>query len=477
MIEQLKTHFKFDQFRPGQEEILRSVQANQSLLAILPTGSGKSLCFQFPAKTRPGTVLVISPLIALMQDQVMKASALGISATFLSSTISREDREKRQKRIGEGAYQLIFVTPERFRKPEFVEVIKKNHIQLLAVDEAHCISQWGHDFRPDYSRVGEFRELLGNPPTLALTATATPAVKLDILKKLRIEGAPIIETPMRRENLSLHVHSVYGLDEKIRSLVGLRYQNPGPMLVYVSLIQTLRKIEAGLQKLGLSALIYHGDLSPQERTASLKSFLNDSEPLMIATPAFGLGIDKSNVRSVVHAETPGSLEAYFQEVGRSGRDGLPANCYFLYDADDVSIQMEFLKWSHPEDSYLERIYELIAQRTLVDQQGFDFLREQMSFKNRSDYRPEAAVSILERWGCLRKVPLPFPFEVVRPPTAEDFHLEMGSEQLKTQNQKLLEVVRYAGMEAGCRVQTLETYFGIQDAPVCGKCDLCSLNPA
>lgn len=477
MIELLKKHFHYDQFRPGQAEILERVLANESLLAILPTGAGKSLCFQFPAKLRSGTVVVITPLIALMQDQVTKAQKLGLSSTFLSSTITREEREKRQAQLARGDYQLIFVTPERFRKKDFLLALETIEVQLLAVDEAHCISQWGHDFRPDYSRLGEFRKLLGDPPTLALTATATPAVREDILKKLRLERAPVFEMPMRRENLALHVLSVYGLDEKLRSLVGLRFQNPGPMIVYVSLIQTLRKVQSGLRQLGVSSLIYHGDLSPQERTESLKNFLNEPSPLMIATPAFGLGIDKSDVRSVIHAETPGSLEAYFQEVGRAGRDGAPANCFFLYDEDDVSIQMQFLKWSHPDDSYIEKVYDLVSRRTLVDQQGFHFLREQLSFKNKNDYRPEAAVSILERWGCLERGERPFPYEAIRPPQKEDFQFEMGDVQLKNQSQKLLEVVRYATAESGCRVQILEKYFGIENPPPCGKCDLCNSNQA
>ena len=182
LLQLLKANFHFTSFRGEQESILHKVWANENLLALMPTGMGKSLCFQFPAKTRDRLVVVISPLIALMQDQAQKAHELGISATFLSSTLSRDERESRQARLAQGAYKLIYVTPERFRKPEFLQAIEHCQIQLLAVDEAHCISQWGHDFRPDYSRVGEFRAMLGNPPTLALTATATPEVQKDILK-------------------------------------------------------------------------------------------------------------------------------------------------------------------------------------------------------------------------------------------------------------------------------------------------------
>ncbi len=469
----LCSHFPFSSFRGEQEAILRKVWANEDLLALMPTGMGKSLCFQFPAKVRDGLVVVISPLIALMQDQVYKAQDLGISATFLSSTLSRDERELRQSRLAKGDFKLIYVTPERFRKPEFLESIQGRAIQLLAVDEAHCISQWGHDFRPDYSRVGEFRALLGNPPTLALTATATPEVQKDILAKLNMPQAEIISGGIERPNLALNVHDIYGIDEKIRAIVGLRHQHEGAAIVYCSLIQTLKKISSSLQRLGMEHLIYHGDLSPQDRKRNQKRFISEAAPLMIATPAFGLGIDKENVRVLIHAETPNALESYFQEVGRAGRDGQESSCHLLYDQDDVSIQMEFLKWSHPEPEFIRKIYQLIEEkRPQVDQGGFDFLREQMNFKNRRDFRPEAAVSILERWGCLEKSEEPFPYTCVHEPTDEQFTQENGVEILKSQNTKLLKMVQWATQDSECRLNRIYHYFGHEHETPCGKCDVC-----
>lgn len=441
----------------------------------MPTGSGKSLLYQWFAKTQSELVLVVSPLIALMQDQTEKARALGIAATFINSSIGKDERERRQAELAAGGTRLLFVTPERFRKPEFRRALAARRVGIFVVDEAHCVSMWGHDFRPDYSRLGEFRRELGDPLTLALTATATPEVQKDIVKSLGLEGRmTVVESALERPNLSLNVRDAMGDEDKIKILEGLLENRPkGAAIVYFSLIQTLRDFSRGLAKAGVRFLTYHGDLPADQRRQNLSRFMKEEAPLMLATPAFGLGIDRADVRLLAHMELPGSLEAYFQEVGRAGRDGKPAETWLVYDEEeDTSIQMEFLKWGNPEADFLRRLYTLIeTRRGEVDQGGFDFLREQMSFKNKRDFRVEAGVNILERWGCLEKTADPFPWRAVEPPTDERVREEKMPERLKNLNLKLLQMLRWAKDDETCRMQRVLAYFGHGSEP-CGICDVC-----
>lgn len=471
---ELQTYFGHDHFRPGQREALEILHSGEPVLALMPTGSGKSLIYQWFAKSQPDLVLVVSPLIALMQDQATKAREAGIDATYINSSLSKEEREKRQRNLAEGGYRLLLVTPERFRKEEFRQALARRRVGLFAVDEAHCVSMWGHDFRPDYSRLGEIRAELGNPLTAALTATATPEVQKDILKSLHLENARTVGTALDRPNLSLNVKDGVGLEDKIEMLVGqLEGRPPGAAIVYFSLIQSLKEVSRELNRRGFSHWTYHGDLPPDLRRKHLRKFMEEKSPLMLATPAFGLGIDRPDVRRLVHMELPGSLESYFQEVGRAGRDGHPAETWLFYDEEeDTAIQMEFLKWGNPEPDFLRRLWRLIGERRgEVDQGGFDFLREQMSFKNKRDFRVEAGVNILERWGCLEKTETPFPWTAVEEPTDQHFHAEKSNERLKNLNMKLLQILRWAKDEESCRMQRILAYFGHAAEP-CGVCDVC-----
>lgn len=469
--------FGIREFRGEQQAVVDAVLDRKSALLLMPTGMGKSLCYQLPARilhqAGQGLTLVISPLIALMKDQVDAAVRKGLKAAFINSSLSSEERAARYRKLAAGAYELLYVTPERFRIAEFNEALANNPIALLAVDEAHCISSWGHDFRPDYSRLGEHRERLGRPTTLALTATATPQVQADILSQLGLQGeALVFNSGILRPNLSLEVREVMGSDEKIRAFALYRHLHPGAAIVYFSLIQSLRKFSDAIERLGIPHFTYHGQMNDKERKRAQEAFLASEDAVILATPAFGLGVDKENVRMVLHGEVPGSIEAYYQEVGRAGRDGRPASCVLLYDSDDVAIQSDFLSWANPDPGFIRAVYNLI-ERNLdrARQQGFDYLREQMNFYNRRDFRVETAVNLLERWGSIEGRQ-PREWRPLAEPPTEYLDEKLFQLRLRSQKQKLYEMVDFARAEDGCRMARVSRYFGFAGAPTCGVCDLC-----
>lgn len=456
--------------RPHQSKALAEVSAGRDLLLVWPTGSGKSLCYQLPSLVLPGLTVVVSPLIALMDDQVAKGRKHGWPVTCIHSGVSKAEREKRLAGVLAGRTKLLYVTPERFRQNDFTAALRTRGVSLLAVDEAHCISQWGQDFRPDYSRLGQIRESLGHPPVIALTATATREVQTDILKQLHAPAAVTLWEGVERPNLYLAAEEFDHADDKLPALIQWLAEVPGPKIVYFTLIGSLEKISS---RLNVPHDVYHGDLPDNKRRQALRRFLNGESSLMLATPAFGLGVDKPDVRGVLHFETPGSLESYFQEVGRAGRDGADANCLMLYAQSDLETQMRFIETLTPDPDFVRATYELLVKwRDRLNVTSLDDLREQLSFKNKRDFRLETALSHLDRWDVIR-----YPqrrldkLEFVRELTDDDLTPALWTARRTMLQKKLLALVQWFRGE-GCRKVSLYAYFGREGAEPCGFCDRC-----
>lgn len=360
-LDVLRQRFGYSTFRPGQERAVGAVLGGRDTLVILPTGGGKSLCYQVPALLLPGLTVVISPLISLMKDQVDALSARGLPATFINSTLSSNEVADRFARAAHGEFKLVYLAPERFDVGRAGERLRAMGVSLLAVDEAHCISEWGHDFRPSYLRIHQVREQLGAPPTVALTATATAEVRRDIVRQLALSNPETVITGFDRRNLHYHVVRTRTERDKDDALVSALRDSEGLAVVYASTRRAVERVAGVLERGRVRAVAYHAGLDDTHRREVQESFMREDVRVIVATNAFGMGIDKPNVRLVLHHAMPGTLEAYYQEAGRAGRDGLRSECVLLHAFQDRFTHEFFINSAYPKRATVERVFAEVAR--------------------------------------------------------------------------------------------------------------------
>lgn len=469
----LRETFGFESFRPAQREVIDLIMAGKNALAVMPTGSGKSLCYQLPALARGGLTLVVSPLIALMKDQIDHLERLGAPASVVNSTVPRDVQRNRIERAVRGEIKLLYVAPERFQNESFRAAIRSAHVSMFAVDEAHCVSLWGHDFRPDYLRLKDVIAELGRPQTVALTATATPAVREDILKQLDIPDARQVVSGFDRPNLFLEVREPSTVAEKVRAIIELCEWAPTG-IVYAGTRRNVEDIHRALTRRGINALAYHAGLSMEERRSVQNRFMNSETGVIVATNAFGMGIDRADVRFVVHADIPDSLEAYYQEIGRAGRDGQPARCLLLFNYADKWIPENFIDSSHPAPAYLKEVYgRLLAPGgTLV------VADQWRKASGRSDPRFHSAVSLLDRAGFVQRVNTPEGrgVRILRPSDRHltGFNFDELERRREFEMRKLRVMLQYASrFRRHCYRSFILRYFGewtrTKDCDACSRC--------
>jgi RecQ family ATP-dependent DNA helicase len=468
--EALKRHFGYGAFRKGQEEVVRAVLSGRPAIAILPTGGGKSLCYQLPALLLEGTTIVVSPLVALMKDQVDALRVRGVPAAFINSSQSDGERLETQGAMRRGEYKLIYVAPERFKSPSFLSAVAGLRVPLLAVDEAHCISAWGHDFRPEYQQLAKARETVQAERVLALTATATPEVRRDIADALELKNPQVFVAGFDRPNLFVEVLRASGDKDKLGRLVALA-RGGGPGLIYAGTRKNVEKIVATLRAADVDALGYHAGMRDEERTQVQDKFLRGLAPIVVATNAFGMGVDKADIRFVVHFDTPRSVEAYYQEIGRAGRDGKESYALLLFNFADVMMQRRMIDAGRPSRDLVGQAWE--AARRLRRGSIEELARE----CNVSAAELSGAVRLLESAGHLERgrnrdgqfaVATP---KVATADLAVDF--ELLELRVARERQMLDRMVRFSDTR-GCRRQNLLRYFGDGEAPrSCTACDSCA----
>jgi ATP-dependent DNA helicase RecQ len=474
----LEEYFGFSKFLDGQEEVISEIVAGRDGLVVMPTGGGKSLCFQIPALCFPGVTLVVSPLIALMKDQVDALQARGIGATLINSTLSWPEQKERLDGMRQGEYKLVYVAPERFRAESFLRALEGVEVSLFAIDEAHCLSQWGHDFRPDYMRLGKALEKIGRPQCVALTATATPIVRQDILTVLGLREPFERVSGFSRPNLSLTITAVDKTaqkDERIKAVIGAHKTG----IIYCATRKKVDLVSETLASWGVNCVSYHGGMTDEERAKAQEIFISKKVDIAVATNAFGMGIDRGDVRFVIHYEIPGSVEAYYQEAGRAGRDGEAAVCELLFNYADTRTQEFFIDGANPSPVTVRQIYQYLLNDADGNHEVFRTLEEMADHADvKNSMAVGSALGILVRGRFIER------FDVkgkrmrgtrLLQPNLLTRDIDLDEEAMEKKDlrdrEKLRAMVEMCYART-CRQQWILNYFGEENAGTCGNCDVC-----
>src|SRR5688572_14434245 len=398
----LRQHFGFHDFRDGQREVIESILAGKDAVVVMPTGSGKSLCYQLPALMLDGATVVVSPLIALMKDQVDALHARGLPATFINSSIDEREQRSRIDALRQGQFKLVYVAPERFRSGRFLDALKSINVSLFAVDEAHCISTWGHDFRPDYLRLKAMSQTLNARQTLALTATATPYVRQDIIQQLGLLKPETFVSGFDRPNLTIDVVHTEKERHKFSHIKRLAKAHEGSGIIYASTRKAVEQVTAELREFGLKVTAYHAGMTDLARVKAQEEFMAGTTQMIVATNAFGMGIDKADIRFVAHYQMPGSIEAYYQEIGRAGRDGLPSSCVLTFNYADKNTHDFFIEGSYPSKETVQDVYDVLIA---LGQKRIDLSATELAKRTgaRNDMAVQSALYLLERAGHISRV--------------------------------------------------------------------------
>ena len=475
----LEKYFGFREFLDAQEEVITAIAGGADALVVMPTGGGKSLCYQLPALLLEGTTIVVSPLIALMKDQVDALQRRGISATLINSTLTPSEQQERIRALARGEFKLVYIAPERFRSRSFLEALGQSTIALFAVDEAHCMSMWGHDFRPDYFRLGQVLETLGRPQVAAFTATATPEVRRDILTHLALREPREFVAGFARPNLKLLITHVANEAEKYARLNAVISEHKTG-IVYCSTRKRVEAVAETLRLANISSILYHGGMNDEEREKAQNEFMQGRRDIVVATNAFGMGIDRADIRFVVHFDVPGSVEAYYQEAGRAGRDGEAATCELLFNHADTRVQEFFIEGSNPPLEFIAQTYEML-RREVNSKNELQISIKEMALRlgdERSDMMISSSLHVLDREGYIDRFDIPgkrVRGTRVLQPEVRGHQLKLDAAKLREKERrdraKLKMMIDFAYARE-CRQQAILRYFGEPDPARCGNCDIC-----